>query len=418
MNIVQMILKLLTSGDNLSKIASALGIGQEQAGKAVSAAVPTLLAALAGVASKPAGGADLANVLAKQDSGVLDNLSSLFSGGGAAAASQGSNILGSLLGGLGGGALGQIASVLSRFTGVNESAINKLLGVLAPVVLGAITKQSKGLDAAGIARMLAEQKGNIASALPSGLGSLLSSAVPGLSSVLGDASSTASSAARTATTEVRGAAREAEAAGSSVMKWLIPLLLLVLAFFLLPKMCRTATETAPVVKEKAAEAIPAEAESAKLISDATGLIKDATDGIASIKDEASATAALPKLKDITTKLGGLQSQWAKLPQPLQKTVSDALRPLIAKFREAVQPVLALPVVGAQVKPVLDEMLAQLDKLIGATAATAAKETAGDVAGAAAHDAGSAAAGATSQAGRAVGAAAGATLDFARKLARS
>ena len=146
MNIVQMILKLLTSGDTLNKIASALGIGQEQAGKAVSAAVPTLLAALAGAVSKPAGGANLANVLAKQNAGVLDNLSSLFSGGDAAAASQGSNLLGSLLGGLGGGALGQIGSVLSRFTGVNEGAINKLLGLLAPVVLGAIKKQSKGQD--------------------------------------------------------------------------------------------------------------------------------------------------------------------------------------------------------------------------------------------------------------------------------
>ena len=368
MNIVQMILKLLSSGDNLNKIASALGIGQEQAGKAVSAAVPTLLAALAGVASKPGGGADLANVLAKQDSGVLDNISSLFSGGGAAASSKGANILGSLLGGLGGGALGQIGSVLSRFTGVNEGAINKLLGLLVPLVLGALKKQTKGQDAAGIASMLAEQKGNIVSALPSGLGSLLSSAVPGLSSLIGETSSAASSAARTATTEVRGAAREAEAAGSSVMKWLIPLLLLVLAIFLLPMMCRKAPETAPVVKEKPAEAIPAQDVGTKLISDATGLIKDATDSVASIKDEASATAALPKLKDITTKLGELQSQWAKLPQPLQKTVSDALRPLIAKLREAAQPVLALPVVGAKVKPIVDEMLGQLDKLIGATAA--------------------------------------------------
>ena len=196
MNIVQMILKLLSSGDNLNKIASALGIGQEQAGKAVSAAVPTLLAALAGVASKPGGGADLANVLAKQDSGVLDNISSLFSGGGAAASSKGSNMLGSLLGG---GGLGQIGSVLSRFTGVNEGAINKLLGLLVPLVLGALKKQSKGQDAAGIARMLAEQKGNIVSALPSGLGSLLSSAVPGLSSLVGDASSAAPSAVRTTT---------------------------------------------------------------------------------------------------------------------------------------------------------------------------------------------------------------------------
>ena len=378
MNIVQMILKLLSSGDTLGKIASALGIGQEQAGKAVGAAVPTLLAALAGVASKPGGGADLANVLAKQDSGMLDNLSSLFSGGGAAPAQQGSNVLGSLLGGLGGNAMGQIGSVLSRFTGVNEGAINKLLGLLVPVVLGAIKKQSKGQDAAGIAKTLAEQKGNIASALPPGLGSLLSSAVPGLSSLVGDTSSAAPSAVRTPATEVRTPVREPEAAGSSMMKWLLPLLLLVAAIFLLPMMCRKAPETAPVVKETApvvketpAAATPAVVdESAKLIGDATVLIKDATDSVASIKDEASATAALPKLKDINTKLAGLQSQWAKLPQPIQKTVSDALRPLIAKLREACQPVLALPIVGDKVKPVVDEMLGQLDKLTGATAAAA------------------------------------------------
>jgi hypothetical protein len=267
--------------------------------------------------------------------------------------------------------VGQIGSVLSRFTGVNETAINKLLGFLAPVVVGAIKKQSKGLDGASIANMLAEQKGNIVSALPSGLGSLLSSAVPGLSSVLGDTSRAASSVAKTATAEVRGAGRETTAAGSSVMKWLIPLLLVILAFFLLPKMCRTAPETAPVVKEKAAETVPAEAESTKLLSDATVLIKDATDGIASIKDEASATVALPKLQDITAKLGALQSQWAKLPQPLQKTVGDALRPLIAKLREAAQPVLALPVVGDKVKPVVDELLAQLAKLLPGEAPSAA-----------------------------------------------
>lgn len=366
MNIVQMILNLLSSSDVVSKIASALGISQEQVSKAISAAVPTLLAALAGTASKPGGAADLANAAAKQDAGVLNNLSSLFSGGGAAATSQGSNLLGSLLGG---GAVGQIGSVLSRFTGVNETAINKLLGFLAPVVLGAIKKQSKGLDGASIANMLAEQKGNIASALPSGLGSLLSSAVPGLSSVLGDTSRAASSVAKTATAEVRGAARETTAAGSSVMKWLIPLLLVILAFFLLPKMCRTAPETAAVVKETSPT--PAAVDSTKFISDATGLIKDATDSIATIKDEASATVALPKLQDITGKLGALQSQLAKLPQPVQNTVSDALRPLIAKLREAVQPVLALPVVGDKVKPVVDELLAQLTKLLPGEAPSAA-----------------------------------------------
>ena len=133
MNIVDMILRLLGSGDTVGKIASMLGIGQEQAGKAVNAAVPTLLAGLAGVASKPGGGSQLASALASQDHGLADNLSGLFSSGGAMAASQGSNLLSSLLGG---GALGQIGSVLSRFTGVAEGGTGKLLGLLTPVVRG------------------------------------------------------------------------------------------------------------------------------------------------------------------------------------------------------------------------------------------------------------------------------------------
>ena len=145
--------------------------------------------------------------------------------------------------------------------------------------MSAIGKQAKGLDGAGIANILAGQKGNIASALPSGLGSLLSSAVPGLSSFVGDASKAATSAARTTTNVARGATREAEAAGSSVMKWLIPLLLVVLAIFFLPKMCRNASDSAQAVKDKADEVVAAAGDSTKLISDATGLIKDATQNV-------------------------------------------------------------------------------------------------------------------------------------------
>ena len=119
MNIVDMILRLLGSGgDTVGKIASMLGIGQEQAGKAVNAAVPTLLAGLAwrcfqtGRRKPTSQRAGLS-----RRHGLADNLSGLFSSGGAMAASQGSNLLSSLLGG---GALGQIGSVLSRFTGVAE----------------------------------------------------------------------------------------------------------------------------------------------------------------------------------------------------------------------------------------------------------------------------------------------------------
>jgi hypothetical protein len=362
MNIVEMILKLLSGGDTMSKIASLLGVGPDQAGKAVSAAVPTLLAALAGAASKPEGAASLANVLSKQDHGLLDNLSGFLSGGGAAAP-QNTSLLSSLLGS---GGSSQIGSVLSRFTGVGEGGTGKLLGLLAPIVLGAIGKQSTGLDAAGIASMLAGQKGNITSALPAGLGSLLSSALPSLSGLVGGASNAASSVGRTATRVTSGAAREAEAAGSSMMKWLIPLILLGLGIFFLPRMCSKVSESARTMKDKADEVVSVAGDSTKLIGSATGLIKDATATIAGITDEASAAAALPKLQGITTQLGGLYPLWAKLPAPVQKTISEALRPLIPRLREAAQPVLSMPVVGDKVRPALEEMLGQLNKLVPAT----------------------------------------------------
>src|SRR6188768_2924103 len=97
MNIIDMILKLLGGGDFTNKIANMLGIGQDQANSAVTAAVPSLVAAFAGAASKPGGAEKLADVVSHQDTGLLDNLGGLFSGGGSAS-SQGSNVLSNLLG--------------------------------------------------------------------------------------------------------------------------------------------------------------------------------------------------------------------------------------------------------------------------------------------------------------------------------
>ena len=187
------------------------------------------------------------------------------------------------------GTLGQIGSVLSRFTGVNEGAIDKLLGFARAARVGRDSGSNRRVGMPRALPVCSRAEGNPHPPPSGARQSAFLGRCPASAASLGDASSAATSAARTATTEVRGAAREAQAAGSSVMKWLIPLLLLVLAFFLLPKMCRKATETAPVVKEKAAEAIPAQDDGTKLISDATGLIKDATDSVASINDEASAT---------------------------------------------------------------------------------------------------------------------------------
>jgi hypothetical protein len=354
MNIIDIIIKLLGRGDIVSKIASLLGTNQDQAGKGINAAVPALLAGLAAVAKKSSGADALAKTISSQDPGILDDVGGFLGKGDAAA--KGGNLLSSLLGGEG---LGRLGGVLSQFTGIGQEGSGKLLGLLGPVVLGAIGKSAPKTDAGGIANFLASQSGNISSALPSGLGKMLSSAIPGVGDLLGGASETVGATARSTIHAAHGGVRQAEKAGSSFLKWLIPAILAVLAILFLPKMCRQADDAGRAVADMANPA----AEGTRLVSEATEVLQSATESISSIKDEASATAALPKLRELTTKIGSIETVFAKLPASVQSTVRASLRPLIAKLREAAQPVLGLPVVGAQVKPVLDEMFAGLERLV-------------------------------------------------------
>jgi Bacterial protein of unknown function (DUF937) len=358
MNIVQIILKLLGGGDSINKIAAMLGLNPDQAGKAIASAVPAILASLAGATKKPGGADALANALSGQDKGLLDNLGGFLGSGDSAA--KGGSLLSGLLGGDG---LGQLGSVISKFTGVGSESSGKLLGLLGPVVLGAIGKSAPSGDAAGISNFLASQSKNIASSVPSGLGDMLSNSIPGIGNLLGGTSDAAGSAASSTIHAARGAVREVEKTSSSAMKWLIPAVLAVLAILVLPKMCSKATDATKAVTESASGAVSAATDGKKFVSEATDMLKSATETIGSIKDETSASSAVPKLRELSAKIGGLESMLAKLPAPVQSTVRTTLRPLIAKLREAAQPVLNLPIVGGQVKPILDEIFTNLDRLV-------------------------------------------------------
>ena len=79
MNLVSTIMQLLAPAI-INKIAGSLGLGQGLAGKAIAAALPAILAALTGAASKSGGGSALSSVLAKQDPGLLGNLAGMIGG--------------------------------------------------------------------------------------------------------------------------------------------------------------------------------------------------------------------------------------------------------------------------------------------------------------------------------------------------
>jgi hypothetical protein len=173
MNLVSIALQYLAPA-LIGKLASGLGLGQGITEKIVKVAVPIILGSLASKASKPDGARALFDVLGKTDTGLLGRLSSVLgSPQQKTIAEQGSNVLGSLLGT---SSLGSLVGAVSKFSGASQSATGGLIGMLAPVVLGTLSQQQKSanLDAGGIAKLLGDQKSNIAGAIPGDLAKLLS----------------------------------------------------------------------------------------------------------------------------------------------------------------------------------------------------------------------------------------------------
>ena len=227
MNITSLAMSLLTPAV-IGRIASALGINPTIAQMAISAALPAILGAIAGKARQPAGLGTLAGLLGQQDLGLLGQLGSVIGGSNQASmVSAGSGALGALLGAPGVGAL---TGAVGKFAGVPEAASTGLLGMLAPVALGTIAQQQTagGLDAAGVATLLAGQTANIAAALPAGFSDLLKGtglldsvlpaapAVPAAATDMATAAANAvKSAAAAAVTSVVGAGTMGAAAATA-----------------------------------------------------------------------------------------------------------------------------------------------------------------------------------------------------------
>ena len=155
----------------VGKLATASGLDSDAARTAVSAAVPSILSGLAGMAATPGGARQLANAVTEQPTDLLGSFVRGLTGS-APMAEKGTSLLSSLLGG---GPLGLLTSAVSKFAGVGEGSIRTLMGLLTPVIMGVLGREQRaaGLDMNGLARMLTGQKEQIAAAIPPGLSRLL-----------------------------------------------------------------------------------------------------------------------------------------------------------------------------------------------------------------------------------------------------
>jgi hypothetical protein len=153
----------------VNQIGNKVGLDGATTGKLVAAALPLLISALAKNSSSQKGAQDLHNALTNDhDGSILDEIGGLLGG---SLDANGSGILGHIFG----NKQQQIQQGLGASTGVDDAAVGQVLEMLAPVVMGALGRQtaSQGLDAGGLAGMLNGAAQSASQSAPDVLGSLV-----------------------------------------------------------------------------------------------------------------------------------------------------------------------------------------------------------------------------------------------------
>lgn len=336
MNIIELIKNNL-SGGALGQLGSLIGASPEQTKTAAGAAVPSILAGLGKAAGTKDGADKLTDLLNNLDPNLTNNPGGMYSGSNAPnLANAGTGMLDKILGG---GMLGSLGGLLGKFSGLGGDMMKKLLGYLAPLIMGVIAKQFGGkASAQGLTQFFADQKSNIANAMPAGL-SLNN--LPGF----GDVGASVQHAADTVKKE------------ASPLVWLLPILLIALGialwFYLKP-----VDEVKIPPSTNLAKNIAKTAEGS-LTDNINTFFTSATESLGGIKDAATADAALPKLKDLSDQADLLKKGYALVPDTGKGAIKTLLTSNMDKLKAMVDKLLAMPVVGDKLKPVIEPLMAKL-----------------------------------------------------------
>ena len=375
MNIVSLIMQFLAPA-LVSKLAASLGLNQGLAQKVIAAALPAILAGLAGRVAQPGGATALSDILGKQDPGLLGKLASVIGGPQQKQiADQGSNVLGSLLGN---SAFGSLSGALTKYAGVGEAPTKSLLGVLAPIVLGTLAQQQKssGLDAGGLAKMLMGQKDNIAKALPRDFAKLLGpsglldslgkGAVPGKVAVAPGPMPNVTPVKPVTPPRVdpviaRPVVPAGRARAFNWWPWLIAIGLAGAAWwslFAVPRPQPTVTTTPTTMTVAAPRVVVGGADIGGQLDSS---IKGLQGLLGSIRDPQSAQAALPKLRDTQTTLDRIAGM-PELPVEARRQIAAYVAQWLPTLTPLLNQLLANTSYGPLLKPVLDQMIKRLETM--------------------------------------------------------
>jgi len=221
------LLKSQFSDDLLGQVSKYLGENSSNVSSALGSGLPSLIGGVIEKSSTTQGASSLMDMISKGgfDGNMLNNVSSLFSGGTSTEGliNSGKSILNSLFG----NKLNGVSETVSSLSGMKGSSVTNLLAMAAPILMSLIGKQVKstGLDASGLTKMLGEQSAFLKGLIPAGLISSL-----GLGNIFGDAKS-----------KINEGVEETKSGFGKILPWLIGILILGLLTYFLSKGCNKNT---------------------------------------------------------------------------------------------------------------------------------------------------------------------------------
>ncbi|HEX9961946.1 MAG TPA: DUF937 domain-containing protein [Pyrinomonadaceae bacterium] len=155
-------------GQAVDEISQNVGAEPSAVNSAIQMALPAILGGLAKNAANPEGAQSLNNALEQDhDGSILNNLGGLgsliFGGNQQQAAPSRQTDAGGILGHVFGNNQGQVAQQISNQSGLNAGQVAQILMMLAPIVMGYLSKQKQeqNLDAGGLSNWLGGQQQQI-----------------------------------------------------------------------------------------------------------------------------------------------------------------------------------------------------------------------------------------------------------------
>jgi len=310
------------SGALVSNASKFLGESSENTSSALGKILPSLLGKIVDTGDTEKGASGLMDMLTKQDASVLDDIGGIFSKGSGSVnglLNGGSGLLSSLLG----NKIGGLVDLVSGASGMKSSSTSSLMKMAAPFIFGLIKRQVANKGVSGLMSLLSGQKSYLKGALPKGAGSLLGlssfgggdmvdkvtgtasdavgSTVDAGKKVVGKAGDAVGSVGRGATNVAGNVADTGAKAGGSILKWIIPALLVLaaLSYFGTRSGCGAIDNAADKVGDVTSKTMDKAGDMAKGATDAVG---DAAKGAADMASSAfsnvneAAKGALGKIK--------------------------------------------------------------------------------------------------------------------------